>query len=238
MYVIPAIDLMNGKAVRLERGLKNKLVMYSDNPVECALNFQAEGAKVLHIVDLNAAFDDGHNRETIRAIVEAVDMEVEVGGGIRDLVYLKGLLDLGINRAIIGTAAFTNESFFVKALEDYADKIALSCDIKEGKLAIKGWVETVEQSPTDTLRRFEAKGLQYVIYTDVSKDGMLEGPNIDSTRKLVELTSLKVIAAGGVSSLSDLQELQKIEGLFGAITGKAIYEKHFTVKEAVDFLAK
>lgn len=237
MYIIPAIDLMGGQAVRLVKGEKEQVTVYSDNPVELALKFQNEGAKVLHIVDLDAAFGSSNNREVIRQIVDAVNMEVEVGGGIRSYDYLKSLIDSGVDRAIIGTAAFNDEEFFEEALADFADYIALSFDVKDGKVAIKGWVETVDEEPAEILKRFEAKGLQYVVYTDVSKDGMLSGPDVEGNRNLVETTNLKVIASGGVSSLDDLKTLNKIDGLYGTITGKAIYENRFTVAEAIASVA-
>jgi len=233
MIIFPAIDLMGGKAVRLQKGEKEKVTVYADDPAALALDFQKQGAKALHIVDLDAAFGDSDNRAVIKKIAESVDMELEVGGGIRDYTYLKSLIDIGVDRVIIGTAAFKDPVFFNRALTDFPEYIALSFDVKDGKVAIKGWVETVDEAPLDILKRFEKKGLQYVVYTDVSKDGMLCGPNVEGNRALVETTGLKVIASGGVSSLDDLRTLKSIDGIYGAITGKAIYEGRFTVSQAL-----
>lgn len=233
MIIFPAIDLMGGKAVRLTKGEKENVKVYADDPVALAVDFQKQGAKALHIVDLDAAFGDSDNRVVIDRIVKAVEMEVEVGGGISDYGYLKSLVDIGVDRVIIGTAAFKDPVFFDKALADFPEHIALSFDVKDGKVAIKGWVETVDEAPLDILKRFEKKGLRYVVYTDVSKDGMLCGPNVEGNRALVETTGLKVIASGGVSSIDDLRALKAIDGIYGAITGKAIYEGRFTVADAL-----
>lgn len=233
MYVIPAIDLMGGKAVRLLKGEKDEVTVYSDDPVSLAKQFESEGASQLHIVDLDAAFGENDNRQIIKEIVGSVNMQVEVGGGIRDMDYLESLMTLGVSRAIIGTAAFRDHAFFDSALKRFGDRIALSFDLKDGRVAIRGWVEPVEGDPIAILQDFQSKGLKYIIYTDISRDGTLAGPDVEGTATIAAMTNINVIASGGVSSLVDLKALKDAGGIYGAITGKAVYEKKFTVKDAV-----
>jgi phosphoribosylformimino-5-aminoimidazole carboxamide ribotide isomerase len=235
MLVIPAIDLLDGKAVRLLKGRREDVTVYSNDPVSLACDFEKLGVRTLHVVDLNAAFGDGNNRETIRRILECTGMDIEVGGGVRDMDDLRNLVSAGVQRAIIGTAAFKNERFFAEALDAFGERIVLSLDVDKGRVAIKGWVETVDIDPIDFVNKYKSYGLQWVISTDISRDGMLTGPNIEWTGQLLDATGINVIASGGVSSLADIQALSKIPGLYGVITGKAIYENKFSVAEAIKY---
>ena len=236
MIVIPAIDLKEGKCVRLEQGLMEKDTVYSDNPAEMARHWQAEGGELLHLVDLDGAFAGvPKNREAIQAIVAAVDIPTELGGGIRDLETIEAYLSLGIDRVILGTVAKENPALVGEACRRFPGRIVVGIDAKGGLVAVRGWAEMTEKKAIDLAREMEGLGVTAIIYTDIARDGMMQGPNLEATAALAEAISIPVIASGGVSSLDDIRNLLKIEasGIEGVITGKAIYNGALNLREAV-----
>ncbi|HKL27039.1 MAG TPA: 1-(5-phosphoribosyl)-5-[(5-phosphoribosylamino)methylideneamino]imidazole-4-carboxamide isomerase [Desulfuromonadales bacterium] len=236
MIIIPAIDLKDGKCVRLEQGLMEKDTIYSDDPAAMALHWQEEGGELLHLVDLDGAFAGvPKNRTAIQAIVEAVDIPTELGGGIRDLQTVAAYLDLGIDRVILGTVAKENPALVEEACRRFPGRIVVGIDARDGLVAVRGWAEMTEKKAVDLAREMEGLGVAALIYTDIARDGMLQGPNIEATRALAEAVSIPVIASGGVSSLEDIRRLLAVEaaGVAGVITGKAIYSGSLDLREAV-----
>ena len=234
MKLYPAIDLKEGKCVRLVQGDYNEVTIYGDDPGEMAKKWESLGGDFLHIVDLDGAKAGiGMNGEAIRQIVEAVNIPIELGGGIRSLDDIKIQLERGVNRVILGSAAIKNKTLVKEAIETFgAEKIVVGVDAKEGMVAVEGWLEVTDTTALAFCKELEKMGVQTVIYTDIAKDGMMQGPNIEETRKLVEETNLQVVASGGVSSLEDLKALEGI-GVHGAIIGKAIYTNAIKLEEAV-----
>ena len=233
MRLYPAIDIKNGQCVRLRQGVFNDTTVYADEPYQVAKEFEAEGAKFLHIVDLDGALrGTGANDEALKKIVENVNIPVEIGGGIRTMEDIEHRLSLGVTRVILGTKAVESPEFVKEAVEKFgADKIVVGIDAKDGMVAIKGW-ETISNVDAVTLAlSMKELGVKTIIYTDISKDGMLCGPNFAQTARLVEATGMDIVASGGVSCMNDLIELEKIN-VEGAILGKAIYEKRVDLKEA------
>lgn len=234
MKIFPAIDLYGGKAVRLYKGDYEQMTVYSDNPVAVALDFKAQGAEWIHLVDLEGARDgDTPNLETVRRIVKESGLSAEVGGGIRSLAVIEKYIEAGVRRVILGTAAVTDPAFLSAAVEKYGDAIAVGVDIKDGNVAIKGWKETSSLEAFEFCRRLEALGVKTVISTDISKDGAMQGANhalYDAMRK--EL-GMQIIASGGVSSIEDVKRLAAME-LYGAIIGKAYYTKAISLEEAIE----
>ena len=223
MYIIPAIDLIDGKAVRLMKGDYDKVTVYNDNPAEVAKQFERDGAKLLHVVDLDGAKDGTTaNFDTVAEIVKQTKLSVEIGGGIRDIERVKKYMDIGVDRVIIGTAAVTDPEFLREAVTLYGDKIVVGVDIKDGYVAIKGWLEVSKLSCFDFCENLAEMGVNTVICTDISKDGMMSGTNMELYRLLSEKFGMNIIASGGVSSIEDVQELTEM-GIYGAIVGKAIY---------------
>jgi len=236
MIVIPAIDLKNGQCVRLEQGLMEKDTVYSDNPAAMARHWQDEGGELLHLVDLDGAFAGvPKNREAIQAIVAAVDIPTELGGGIRDLETIEAYLNLGIDRVILGTVAKENPALVGEACRRFPGRIVVGIDAKGGLVAVRGWAEVTEKKAIDLAREMEAFGVAAIIYTDIARDGMMQGPNLEATAALAESISIPVIASGGVSCLEDIRNLLQIEasGVAGVITGKAIYTGSLNLREAV-----
>jgi phosphoribosylformimino-5-aminoimidazole carboxamide ribotide isomerase len=234
MIVIPAIDLKEGQCVRLLQGRKDRVTSYSDDPVAVALRWREEGAELIHIVDLDGAFSGTQkNLESIRRIRAAVDIRLEVGGGIRDLNRIKELLDEGIDRVILGTSAVKNPQIVRTACREYPERILVGIDARDGRVAVKGWEEVTAIDAMDFAQRMESIGVAGIIYTDISRDGMLTGPNISTTRAMVESLGIPVIASGGISSIEDIRRLNEIEGLWGAITGKALYTGNLDLREAI-----
>lgn len=236
MIVIPAIDLKEGKCVRLEQGLMEKDTVYSDNPAAMARHWQDEGGELLHLVDLDGAFAGvPKNREAIRAIVAAVDIPTELGGGIRDLATIEAYLELGIDRVILGTVAKENPDLVAEACRMFPGRIVVGIDAKGGLVAVRGWAEVTEKRAIDLAREMEGFGVTAIIYTDIARDGMMQGPNLEATAALAEAISIPVIASGGVSNLDDIRNLLQIEasGVEGVITGKAIYTGSLNLREAV-----
>ena len=233
MRLYPAIDIKNGQCVRLRQGVFEDTTVYANEPFEVAKEFEADGAKFLHIVDLDGALrGTGANDEALKKIVENVSIPVEIGGGIRTMEDIEHRLSLGVTRVILGTKAVENPEFVKDAVNKFgADKIVVGIDAKDGMVAIKGW-ETISNIDAVTLAlSMKEMGVKTIIYTDISKDGMLCGPNFVQTARLVEATGMDIVASGGVSCMNDLLELEKIN-VEGAILGKAIYEKRVDLKEA------
>ncbi|MEA4901941.1 1-(5-phosphoribosyl)-5-[(5-phosphoribosylamino)methylideneamino]imidazole-4-carboxamide isomerase [Desulfitobacterium sp.] len=243
MIVFPAIDLKEGKAVRLLQGRMEDSTVYAENPLEVAQRFRAEGAEYLHMVDLNGAFAGKPvNDGVIREVVDKVDLKVQVGGGIRTLERIKELLDLGVARVILGTVAVRNPQLVAEAVKRYGEKIIVGIDAKNGQVAVQGWAETTEMKAIDLALKMKEAGVRRIIFTDIARDGMLQGPNIDSTVQLARVSRLQIIASGGVSCLEDLQKLQAQAAngvsIEGAIVGKALYAGAFTLPEALKILGR
>ncbi len=236
MIIIPAIDLKEGKCVRLEQGEMHRDTVFSDSPAEQALKWQQAGAELLHLVDLDGAFaGEPKNKAAIEAIIKSLNIPAQLGGGIRDIATIEAYLSLGISRVIIGTAAQRNPQLVVEACKRFPGRIVVGIDARNGKVAVQGWAELTDITATDLARRFEDCGVSAIIYTDISRDGMMSGPNIEATRALAEAINIPVIASGGVSSLADIKNLMAIEssGVTGAITGKAIYTGAIDLSEAI-----
>ena len=234
MNIFPAIDLFQGKAVRLYKGDYAQMTVYSDNPPEIARDFLNKGAKFIHLVDLEGAKSGKpENLETIKRIIETGDLFVEVGGGIRSVDTIEAYLSIGVNRVILGTAAVTDPDFLKDVLERYGEKIAVGVDIKDGFVAIKGWTEKSQLTAEDFFVKMEKLGVSTVICTDISKDGAMQGTNRELYRLLSSKYSIRIIASGGVSSMEDIRQLREMD-LYGAIIGKAYYVGAIDLKEAIE----
>ncbi|MBK7348904.1 MAG: 1-(5-phosphoribosyl)-5-[(5-phosphoribosylamino)methylideneamino]imidazole-4-carboxamide isomerase [Gemmatimonadetes bacterium] len=238
MELYPAIDVRGGRVVRLSQGEAARETSYGTDPVAQAEQFVADGARWLHVVDLDRAFGTGDNLPVLARLAAALGRQVriQVGGGLRSLEALRTVLDLGVTRGVLGTAAVTVPALVPQAVAAVgAERVAVGLDTKEGRVAIRGWVETTPLLATDVCRRVVAEGIHTIIYTDVSRDGMLSGPDLDGARALQALGA-GVIASGGVASVADLRAAREA-GLAGAIAGRAIYEGRFTVAAALAALA-
>lgn len=239
MIIIPAIDLKDGKCVRLLQGKKEKVTVYSDDPASMAKHWVSMGAELLHVVDLDGAFTgEQRNFDKIKAIRDAVDIPIEVGGGLRNIDRIETLISLGINRAIIGTSAAEDHEMLRSACEKFPGRVIVGIDAKDGKLAVKGWVEVTEWDAVEFAGKMENAGAAGIIYTDILRDGMLTGPNIDAMAKMVKAVKIPVIASGGVSKIEDIKNLIKIENLWGIITGKALYSGALDLKEAIKIVRR
>jgi phosphoribosylformimino-5-aminoimidazole carboxamide ribotide isomerase len=239
MLIIPAIDLKEGKCVRLEQGLMEKATVYSDDPATTARHWESQGAELLHVVDLNGAFAGvPKNLDAIKAIRKAIRIPIEVGGGIRDLATIETLIGIGINRIILGTAAIENPAFVREACEKFPGRIIVGIDAKEGLVAIKGWAEVTKVNAVDLAKQMQDYGVIAIIYTDIKRDGMLSGPNIEATKVLAKALHIPVIASGGVHTMKDIENLLTIRhsGVSGVITGKAIYSGSLNLREAIIFV--
>lgn len=240
MIVIPAIDLSQGQVVRLERGDMSRRTVYSDDPTQTALRWQAEGAERLHVVDLDGALAGGpRNLASVQQIVEAVDIPIDLGGGLRTLDDIERALRVGVRWVVLGTSAVGDPQLLEAALEGFADAISVSIDAREGRVAVEGWVETSGTTALEFALRLQRMGVREVVHTDIKRDGMLSGPNLDALRELAESTELSIIAAGGIKSLDDIRALKELEplGVVGAITGRAIYTGDLDLREALDVAA-
>lgn len=236
MIVIPAIDLKDGRCVRLVQGEMDKDTVYGDNPAEMAKKWEAAGAELLHVVDLNGAFaGEPKNLEAIKEIVASVDMPVQVGGGIRDIATIERLFKLGVSRAILGTSACRNPELVKEACKQFPERIIAGIDASDGRVAINGWAEVTNKLALNLAREMEQTGVSIIIYTDISRDGMMQGPNLDSIKRMAEAVTIPTVASGGVSSLTDIRNLRVLEsiGVAGVITGKAIYSGAIDLKEAI-----
>ncbi len=234
MEIFPAIDLVDGKAVRLFKGDYSQMTVYNDNPLEVARDFEAVGAKFIHLVDLEGAKDGTTpNIETVKSITQSTGLFTEIGGGIRDLETVERYFKIGVDRVILGTAAVKDAAFLKRALEKYGDKIAVGIDIKDGFVAIKGWTESSGIDPFEFTEKMQNLGVKYIICTDVSKDGAMKGTNLELYRKLSQKFSVNITASGGVSSIEDIKALRKMN-IYGAIIGKAYYIGAIDLKEAIE----
>ena len=234
MKIFPAIDLIDKKAVRLFKGDYNKVTIYNDNPLSVAQDFEKCGAKNIHLVDLQGAKSGvPENIEVIKQIAENTNLFIEVGGGIRNIQTVKKYIDFGANRVILGTSAVTDEAFLDEALKAYGDKIAVGADVKDGYIAIKGWLENSQYTVDEFFAKMQQKGVKTVICTDISKDGAMKGTNVELYKYLKNTYKINVIASGGVSDLQNVKALYEND-IYGAIIGKAYYEGAIDLKEAIE----
>lgn len=236
MLIIPAIDLRGGKVVRLFQGKFNCQKVYSSDPLQIAKHWARQGAKFLHIVDLDGASSGTpKNLKVLKEIINQVGIPIEFGGGVRNMEAISKLLGLGAQRVILGTKAASDAEFLKKAWKKFGKKVIVSIDAKSGKVLTQGWNRVTAKRTLDFARQLKGIGFKQVIYTDISKDGTLAGPNIPGIKELLRETGLNVIASGGVSDLGDLVKLNKLkkQGLAGVIIGKALYEGKFTLVEAL-----
>jgi len=237
MIIIPAIDLKDGKCVRLLQGKEDEVTVYSDDPASMANKWVDLGARLLHLVDLDGAFSgEQKNYDKIRAIRKAIQIPIELGGGIRDISRIDKLVNIGIDRVIIGTSAASNPDMVKEASKKYPGQVIVGIDAKDGKVAVKGWVEITELDAVEFAQSVEMFGIGGIIYTDISRDGMLIGPNLDAMAKMVESVKVPVIASGGVSNIEDIKSLMKIDNLWGVITGKALYSGALDLREAIELV--
>lgn len=234
MNIFPAIDLFDGKAVRLLKGDYQKMTVYSENPLEIAKDFENSGAEFLHIVDLEGAkTGNTPNIGTIEKIVKNTSLFTEVGGGIRTLETVEKYINIGVKRVILGTAAVNDEKFLISAVKKYGEKIAVGIDIKDGFVAIKGWTDLSKFTPFEFCEKMQNIGVKTVICTDVSKDGAMKGTNVGLYKEMSEKFNINIIASGGVSSIDDIKRLKNLE-IYGAIIGKAYYTKAISLAEAIE----
>jgi len=234
MQLYPAIDIKEGKCVRLTQGVFDNIKVYSDSPSQIAKLWVSQGATFLHLVDLDGALaGKAVNGAIIKEIIEAVDVPVQLGGGIRSEEAVKSILDLGVHRVIIGTKAVKEPEFIKVLIERFGpEQIVAGIDAKDGKVAVEGWEKVSTLTAIELCSKMKEYGVRHVVYTDISRDGMLTGPNISATKKLTEEIGMDIIASGGVSCMEDLQKLYE-EGIGGTIIGKALYEKRLNLEDAI-----
>jgi len=236
MLVIPAIDLKGGRCVRLRQGIKDQETVYSDDPADVARRWKEAGAELIHVVDLDGAFEGKpRNLPVVKKILKAVDVPVQLGGGIRDMKTIEGYIGAGVARVVLGTAAQRDPTLLREATREFEGRIAASIDARDGMVAVEGWVETTAQEATELAMRMEEAGVSALIYTDISRDGMQSGVNVEAVRRLAQVVETPVIAAGGVHDIEDVRQLIRLEGLGveGMITGRAIYEGTLDLAEAI-----
>ena len=232
MQIYPAIDIKDGRAVRLRQGLAADVTDYG-TPAEAAMDWKTQGATYLHVVDLDGAFEGkGRNLPLVAEIVRETGLPVELGGGIRTMEDIEARLSLGVARVLLGTVALTDPDLVRRACARYPGRIACGIDAKDGRVAVRGWVEASDVDPVDLALRMKDAGVLDVIYTDIRRDGMQTGPNVEATAELVRRTGLRVIGSGGVGKIQDLYDLRDA-GCAGAIVGKALYNGNFTLAQAL-----
>jgi phosphoribosylformimino-5-aminoimidazole carboxamide ribotide isomerase len=236
MIIYPAIDIKDGRCVRLMQGDKDRETVYSHDPVEIAREWESRGAKILHIVDLDGAFDgESPNTGVIRDIIDSISIPVQIGGGFRDMKKIDLFMEEPkVARVILGTIAITEPQILKEALKYYVDRIAVGIDARDGQVAIRGWVEKTRIESVEFGKQLYDMGVDTVIYTDISRDGMLKGPNIEATRAMIEETGLNIIASGGASTLEDIKSVKKI-GARGFIIGQALYTGAIKLEDALGF---
>ena len=233
MIIIPAIDIIQGRVVRLHQGDFSKEKFYSDDPVETALTWQKKGATLLHIVDLDGARDGKRiNQPVVERILKNVSIPVQLGGGIRDTEGVRTFLDLGVSQVIIGTAALRNKPWIREMLDEYGDRIVVSIDAIGGLVATDGWENVSDTRALDYIGELESYGLRRIVYTDIERDGMLGGPNFKMYGDLQQAVSLQIIASGGITTMEDVRRLKSM-GLYGAIIGKALYNGNLDLEEVL-----
>lgn len=234
MFIFPAIDLYDGKAVRLFKGDYRQMTVYSDDPLSVARDFEKVGARYIHMVDLEGARDGTTpNLAVVEAVARQTSLQVEIGGGIRDLDTVEKYLRAGVARVILGTAAVVDPAFLKAAVARYGDKIAVGADVRDGYVAIKGWLERSDARLEEFLERMQNAGVSTVICTDISKDGAMKGTNLALYKRLSEQFKMRIVASGGVSSIEDVKALAALD-LYGAIIGKAYYTGAIDLKEAIE----
>lgn len=236
MIVIPAVDLKAGRCVRLAQGRMDAETVFSDDPAAMAAKWAAMGARLLHVVDLDGAVEKApRNLAAIRQILQKVTIPVQVGGGVRSAETIRTYLDLGVQRVIIGTEAIRNPALVAEACRRHPNRIVVGIDARNGHVAIEGWTETTEVLAVDLARRFEDCGVTAINFTDIHRDGMQTGPNLEETRRLAEAVSIPVVASGGVATLEDIRRLLPLEavGVSGVITGRALYAGSLDLGEAI-----
>jgi phosphoribosylformimino-5-aminoimidazole carboxamide ribotide isomerase len=241
MIIIPAVDIKGGRCVRLREGRAEDETVFSDHPEEMARKWVAMGAKRLHIIDLDGAFEKGpRNSSLIREMVRAVPVPIQLGGGIRNLRTIEDYLNLGLSQVILGTMALKEPAVLREACRLFPGQIMVSLDARDNRIAVEGWTEISEKDPVEMVGPYEDWGVKAIIFTDIARDGTQQGPSITSTQRLTQATPLPVIAAGGIATLQDVQSLAPLEkdGLVGMITGRAIYSGSLDLKEAMDWLDK
>ena len=233
MQIFPATDILGGKVVRLTKGDYNQVKIYADSPAEMALEFMKDGATNLHMVDLDGAKDGAPvNFEAIREAAKIKDLFIEVGGGIRDMKRVEDYLSLGVKRVILGTAAVRNYPFVEEAVKEFGNAIAVGVDAKEGFVAVSGWQETTSVKSVEFCKKLRDTGVATIIYTDISKDGMLSGTNLEVYGELSEIKGLDIVASGGITFVSEIEKLRDMN-IYGAIVGKAVYEGRLSLKDAL-----
>ncbi len=234
MQIFPATDILGGKVVRLTKGNYNQVNMYADSPAKMALEFIKDGATNLHMVDLDGAKDGAPvNFEAIREAAKIKDLFIEVGGGIRDMKRVEDYLSLGVKRVILGTAAIRNYPFVEEAVKKFGNAIAVGVDAKDGFVAVSGWQETTSVKSVDFCKKLRDTGVSTVIYTDISKDGMLSGTNLEVYGELSEIKGLDIVASGGITFIHEIEKLRDMN-IYGAIVGKAVYEGKLSLKDALN----
>ena len=239
MIVIPAIDIKNGKCVRLLQGNMNEETIFSDKPYKMAQRWENEGASLIHLVDLDGAIEKvPKNFSCIKKIVQNVNIPLQLGGGIRNIETIEKYIELGISKIIIGTEAIKNPTLVKEACKKFPNQIIVGIDAKKGFVAIEGWTKITDITAIDLAKKFEDYGVYAINFTDIEKDGMQKGVNIEETKKFAETLSIPVVASGGVSSIEDLKKLKPIEkyGVIGVISGRALYEETLSLKEAIEIL--
>ena len=237
MIVIPAIDIKGGRCVRLKQGRMTDETVFSEVPEEMAEKWFEQGAERLHVVDLDGAAQGRPvNTQVIKKIVSAIPIPVQLGGGVRDMIALEAYLDLGLNYVILGTAAHKDPGFAMRACDKFAGQIILGIDAREDQVAVEGWTEEISLTPVELAKRFQGSGVASIIYTDIHRDGMRTGPNVDATGALARAIQIPVIASGGISGISDVSEILTLEkdGVIGMITGRALYDGGLDLAEAIE----
>ena len=241
MIIIPAVDIKGGKCVRLEQGFMDRETIFSDYPEEMALQWERKGAKRLHLVDLDGAVQGiPFNKKVIRNVVDRVSIPVQLGGGIRDLDTIEGYINLGIDQIIIGTVAYKDPDLVETACKRYPGRIIVGIDSKDSYASVEGWTEPTNIIAIDLAKRFEDMRINSIIYTDIKRDGMKRGPNIDAIREFATAINVPLIAAGGISSIKDIENMAELEedGLSGIIVGRALYDGSIRLEQAINTLRK
>ncbi|MGB9759294.1 MAG: 1-(5-phosphoribosyl)-5-[(5-phosphoribosylamino)methylideneamino]imidazole-4-carboxamide isomerase [Thermoproteota archaeon] len=231
MIVIPSIDLVDGKVVRLVRGNINEMKVYSCSPIEVARKFVDVGAKLIHVVDISAALGIGSNREVLKTIVRS-NIPVQFGGGIRNKEEVEDLLNLGVKRVVVSTVAFSNFAVAKQLIDSYDEQLAVSVDYIGNKVAVKGWKSVVDLSPLEMAKKLSLLGFKYIVFTSIEKDGTLLGIDLDFVNKVIEEVDANLIFSGGISSIEEIKKLKEL-GAYGVILGKSIYEEKINLKEAI-----
>jgi len=241
MIILPAIDLKGGRCVRLEQGKPDREKAYSDDPASVARSWERQGAQWLHVVDLDGAFaDEPQNLPSLKAIREAISIPIQFGGGNRTVDIIARVFDIGVNRVVVGTSALRSPGFLAHICQKFGGNIAVGIDARDGRVAVRGWTDVTDIGAIDFAKRIAGEGAGLIIYTDISRDGMLCGPNKDALKKMADEVSIPIIASGGISSLADVAEISKLARgrIIGMIIGKALYEGTFSLTQAIDIATK